>query len=318
MVATLTQSWPLSLKESFLYEWNNRLQPELKKAESQATPTKPLYHYTDQGAAEGILRNERLWCFSHLQQSDKTEFSYSLSIAREVIERVGRSTDWFRHNFCECLDDLLKNNSFSETFEFYLFSFSRHRDDAKQWEKYGQRGCGIAIGFAPALFQSDQPLPNERASENVWVGRVVYGDTATKKHHRPSIQHAAAIASHFAWRNRDAVLQLKPSVYLHEIAIELIASPLIFNCLTSKQKKYHGEEEVRYISLNLREKYDSDRKIHKGRAYIEVPIQLRKPGGITEILLGPRAPVGSEKMMREFLISQGYSESIPVCRSEVD
>ena len=314
MVTAFEPSWPPDLKERFLSEWNSWLRPELKRAENQATPTKSLYHYTGRDAAEGILRNERLWCFSHLHQSDTTEFSYSLSIAREEITRIGKSKDWFRHNFCECLDDLLSNNSFSDTFEFYLFSFSRHRDDARQWEKYGKQGCGFAIGFSPALFQSDQPLPNERANENVWVGRVVYGDAATKKHHRPAIQHAAGIASHFAWGNRDAVLRLKPSIYLHEIAIEVIASPLIFNCLTSKQKKYSGEEEVRYISLNLRENYDADRKVYDGRNYIEVPTQLRKPGSITEILVGPRAPVGAEREIAEFLKAQGYPDSIPISK----
>jgi hypothetical protein len=41
-----------------------------------------------------------------------------------------------------------------------------HRDDSRQWEKYGHKGYGFAIGFAPTLFQSDQKEPNEQANEN--------------------------------------------------------------------------------------------------------------------------------------------------------
>jgi hypothetical protein len=99
MVVALGTLWPPALKDAFLAEWHPWLQSELQREQNQTTPRVPLYHYTGKDAAEGILRTERLWCFSHLHQSDKTEFSYSLRIARDIIRQVGGSAEWFQHIF---------------------------------------------------------------------------------------------------------------------------------------------------------------------------------------------------------------------------
>lgn len=82
-------------------------QEQLLSYQGRSTPTKPLFHYTDLDALKGIISNERLWCFSHLHQSDREEFAYSLAIARRVIKAVGQSHDHVTRYFCECLDDLL-------------------------------------------------------------------------------------------------------------------------------------------------------------------------------------------------------------------
>ena len=122
---------------------------QLLAEQNASTPDNPLYHYTNEQALKGILSNEKLWCFGHQYQKDVQEFQYSLDIARRVIKRVGESDDSPTHWFCACLLDMLDNNSFTETFEFYLFSLSRHADDPQQWREYGDAGREFAIGFAP-------------------------------------------------------------------------------------------------------------------------------------------------------------------------
>jgi Protein of unknown function (DUF2971) len=300
-----------------LLEFDAWAQAQLLVEQGESTPTEPLYHYTGEEALKGILSTGRLWCFSHLHQSDLTEFQYSLAIVRRVIKEVGQSQDGVTRHFCGCLDDLLENNSFTETFEFYLFSLSRHRDDRQQWQKYGRQGRGFAIGFAPALFQADQTELNEQANENIHVGRVIYGDAATEERHRLVIERAAEITSRVGRANQAAVHQVKPSVYLVAMAQEVIASQLIWNCLTAKHTKYANEREVRYVIMNLRKKFDAHRKSDNGRDYIETPLQLKAPHSIMEVLVGPRAPVGAEEMIAEFLKAQGYPDGIPIRPSSV-
>jgi hypothetical protein len=174
-------------------------QEQLLAEQDESTPKEPLYHYTGEAALKGILSNERIWCFSHLHQRDRTEFEYSLAIARRIIEEVGRSEDFFVHHFCGCLDDLLDNNSFTDTFEFYMFSLSRHQDDPQRWVEYGHEGRGFAIGFAPTLFLPDETELKEQATENLHVGRVIYGDEATEQRHREVIERAAEITSRYAY-----------------------------------------------------------------------------------------------------------------------
>jgi hypothetical protein len=202
-------------------------QEQLLAEQNESTPKEPLYHYTGETALKGILTNQHLWCFSHLHQRDKTELAYSLAIVRRVIKEIGDSDNFFTHHFCGVLDDLLDNNSLTDTFEFYMSSLSRHRDDPKQWIEYGHAGRGYAIGFAPKLFQPDESELKEQANENLHVGRVIYGDDATEQRHRRVIRRATEIAARHGNAHLDVVRRVGTVAYLRAMVDEVIASQLI-------------------------------------------------------------------------------------------
>jgi len=44
-------------------------------------------------------------------------------------------------------------------------------------------------------------------------------------------------------------------------------------------------------------------------------LQLKAPGRVMEVLIGPLAPAGGEEMISEFLRTQGYPGGIPTRRS---
>ena len=186
-------------------EFDTWSQARLSVEQKESAPIEPLYHYTDERGLHGILESQRLRCFSHQNQKDQNEFAFSLGIARRVIREGAQSGDGVTHHFCACLDDLLETNGLATPFEFYLFSLSRHRDDKRQWQEYGQAGRGYAIGFAPVLFQPTQTELNERAIENVHIGRVIYGEEATAARHRLVIERSAEITSRVARSNRSLV-----------------------------------------------------------------------------------------------------------------
>jgi hypothetical protein len=295
-------------------EWS---QARLLIEQNESTPSETLFHYTGEDALRGILATQRLWCFSHLHQRDRTEFAYSLNIARRIIKQVGQTEDFFTHHFCGCLDDLLETNSLVDIFEFYLFSLSRHRDDRQQWMDYGAQGRGFAIGFAPALFQPDQAKLNEQANENLHVGRVIYGDGPIAKRHRRVIETAAEITSRIGNANLNAVNAIRPGRYLNAMAKEVIASQLVWNCLTAKNIDYENEREVRYLIMNVRGQFDAHRKNFNGKHYIEAALPLRKPGSLTEILVGPLAPLDAAAKVAEILKEHGYPEGISISRSAI-
>jgi hypothetical protein len=68
-----------------LIEFDGWSKAELLVEQGKSTPSEPLYHYTNEDSLRGILSAQRIWCFSHLHQSDREEFSYSLKLARRVI-----------------------------------------------------------------------------------------------------------------------------------------------------------------------------------------------------------------------------------------
>jgi hypothetical protein len=232
-----------------------------------------------------------------------------------VITEIGRSEDFFVRSFCACLDDMLAVNALAGPFDFYLFSLSRHRDHAAQWRSFGGDGSGYALGLAPSLFQVDRDDLYDEANRNLHIGRVIYGEHATAERHRLSVARAAEIASRVGHAHPGLVHEVSCSRYLAMMAHELLASQLIWNCLTAKDDRYADEREVRGIMMNVRARFDPFRRTHGGRDYVEHALPLGTAGSITEIMVGPGAPAGAEADIGTFLTGQGYPGSIPVTRS---
>jgi hypothetical protein len=181
---------PLAAAVSEFEAW---MQGELLADQARSTPKVPLHHYTNETALRSILEHRKPWCFSHSQQSDDTEVRYSFEIARKVIRDEAARGNPAVKSILTGLDGILASNPTGETFDFYFFSLSSHRDHAKQWSQYGDNGRGFAIGFAPALFQPDRTELAPVANDNVFVGQVIYGRDATAARHRRGIRKLAEI-----------------------------------------------------------------------------------------------------------------------------
>lgn len=298
--------------QEFVAWSNDRL---LRTEQHESTPTEPLYHYTDENALRGILTNQHIWCFSHLLQRDETEFAYSMEIAREELRKVGWSNDFFRRYVCCCIDDLLECNSIEDTFEFYLFSLTRHRDDHEHWLEYGHRGKGFVIGFAPSLLQPEKDTLSDKADENLHVGRVLYGDKATRARHRLVTERAADITSKYGHANRRKLGKEQVTSFIRAMADEVIASQLIWNCLTAKIDIYENEREVRGVVMNVRANFEGIRKPLGKKFYVEHYLPLKASGSITEIIVGALAPAGAEDVVQTMLGDLGYPDGIAVTRS---
>jgi hypothetical protein len=184
---------------------------------------------------KGILKNQHLWCFSHVDQNDLEEFSYSLNVARRELKRVETCGEQFAQEFCICVADLIAKNDLTQVFNFYLFSVSQERDSASQWSEYGREGRGFSIGFAPKLFLPDQPTLSPLANENAHVGLVVYGDEKTTYRHRKVIDWAAEITHRVAAANRGLLQSEAMHVeYINAMAKEYIARQLVWRSITLK------------------------------------------------------------------------------------
>ena len=158
--------------------------------------------------------------------------------------------------FCAMVDDLFQHQNFSDTFGFYIASFSRNPDELGQWRAYGDNGRGFALGLAPHLFgviHTAKPKPTEYV-----VMPVVYGKNEAEQRYRPAIEQAAGIVANN--RPQENVRM----AFLRSMADELIASQLIATSLTVKHEAYKNEEEVRLVMLGTRDIQKPDLKTHPG------------------------------------------------------
>lgn len=105
-----------------------------------------LYHYTDFQALDGILRCAQLRVNNVLNMNDAAEMRFFMTgLCHAVVKRLEDEGDQ------ECarkVRELFREEQEKEFFySAYAACFSLYRDDAAQWERYGNKGRGVCIGF---------------------------------------------------------------------------------------------------------------------------------------------------------------------------
>jgi hypothetical protein len=301
---------PSALEEG-LREFGEWSDAQLLDEQNAVTPTAPLYHYTDGESLKGILENQYLWCFSHADQNDREEFSYSLNVARRELKRMATCGEQFAEEFCICVDQLIAENDLTRVLHLYLFSVSQNRDSPSQWSRYGREQKGFSIGFAPKLFLPDQPTLSPIANENAHVGLVVYGDEKTTYQHRRVIERAAEITQRVATANRGSLrAEAMHEEFINAMAKEYIARQLVWRCITSKRSHWSDESEVRFVILNQAKNFSGLTKNHSdGRRYITYSLPLREVGNLAEIMVGRSPPSDAEQWVRDLLRDFDYPET---------
>ena len=109
-----------------------------------------LYHYTDFQALDGILRCAQLRVNNVLRMNDSAEMRHFMDrLCAAVAQRLEEDGDregagQVRQRFREEL---------KKEYSAFAACFSFHRDDAAQWERYGNRGRGVCIAFRREYLQ---------------------------------------------------------------------------------------------------------------------------------------------------------------------
>jgi hypothetical protein len=296
--------------------WADKLMSSVQK---KTAVSKPLYHYTDAAGLKGIIANRVFWFTDFRHLNDPTEMRHGMSLAFRLIV-AGKNKKDRAGLFYAMLDDLFTFRNFSSVFAFFIACFTRNRDDLGQWRLYADDGRGFAIGLSARLFAIENRVGN-KPTQNVFVSPVFYDDATTGSRHRRPIKQAVSIflmASNYAHR------YLKHSrigvPFLRELALQVIASPLIWNCLTCKHLAYRAEEEVRLVVLGQKTKFRKHRRTRqrngKDVPYIETHMPLHERGSIYEIVIGPAAPKDAETYVKKVLKDAGIKFAIPIRRSK--
>ena len=111
-----------------------------------------LYHYTDFAAFDGIIRCAELRLNNILNMNDAAEMRLFMNgICKAVIEKLEQDgeTEEIRRT------EAFFQKEMAEEFHYsaYAACFSKYRDDAAQWERYGHLGQGVCIAFHEDLMQ---------------------------------------------------------------------------------------------------------------------------------------------------------------------
>jgi hypothetical protein len=297
--------------------WNAR---QLASEQKKATVTEPLYQYTGWGGLCGIIESQSVWFTDYRHLNDPSELSHGVEVAHEVLATVAQGADPRVGLFMQMIGDLLVPRNFVGSLDFFTASFTAQRDDLGQWRAYGDNGRGFALGFAPKMFEVVDGSGLE-ANEMSFLGPVLYDKQAIFTRHKAAIDAAASIF--LVACEAHAELMADKSVglpFMRRLANELIASPLIWNCITSKHIAYEHEREVRLILMgqtsNLSPFVKTRMRGSKSVPYVTHPFRVREPGAIHEIVVGPSAAADAEDRIRGMLASHGLPTAV-VTRSKI-
>ena len=109
-----------------------------------------FYHYTDFQALDGILRCAQLRVNNVLRMNDSAEMRHFMGrLARAITARLEADGDAAHAQAVAALFQEELRREYSA----YAACFSFRRDDAAQWERYGNRGRGVCIAFQGELLR---------------------------------------------------------------------------------------------------------------------------------------------------------------------
>lgn len=213
-----------------------------------------LYHYTDFAAFDGIIRNAELRLNNILNMNDASEMRLFMNgICKAVVEMLRREGDSKKNHTIEAFFQKELEEEFH--YSAYAACFSKYRDDAAQWERYGHFGQGVCIAFQEDLMQKllggAVSLQEVYYQEDMREHRLVESfyrlikETDDFSEDLPQLQELM----NEAWVQSAA---FKHPSFASEREFRLVVSPFIWDEFTVEPKYHVSMERIKkYYPLDL-------------------------------------------------------------------
>lgn len=213
-----------------------------------------MYHYTDFAAFDGIIRCGELRLNNILNMNDASEMRLFMnSICKAVIDKL--TTDDENDKTREAKKFFSSELKHEFSYSAYAACFSKYRDDAAQWERYGHFGRGVCIAFHEDLIQ--------KMIGGVISFQEVYYQADMREHRLVNEFYQIIKASgqfsdclpklqdlmNEAWVNSAA---FKHPSFVNEKEFRLVVSPFISNEFTVEPKYHVSQGRIKkYYPLDL-------------------------------------------------------------------
>lgn len=252
-----------------------------------------FYHYTDFQALDGILDGAQLRVNNVLNMNDAAEMSHFMSgLCEAVVKRLQKDGEEERaEEVRKFFDEELKKEFF---YSAYASCFSFYRDDAAQWERYGNRGRGVCIAFRGELLR-------KMTGGNLSLQRVFYQDDMT--------EHNLVDVLYRLIKGKERLSEDNP--YIRNVINDAWICSVVF-----KHPSFASEKEVRLVIYPYEKGYFDVKPcyhVSKERIKKYYPLDLQmmceKIGVgledlITELIIGPES-TQSPSILQDYLRDHG-------------
>ncbi len=127
-------------------------------------PPPVLYHYTTWKGLIGILTSKEIWASHHAALNDREETTYARNLLREYARGLGGTPGL----------QILKRIKGKASKHVMVASFSEENDLLSQWRAYGDRGCGVSVGFRSEELRRLRAKADKESISSPDLRRVVY------------------------------------------------------------------------------------------------------------------------------------------------
>lgn len=233
-----------------------------------------LYHYTSLNTFLSMISNREIWMSSTGSMNDRKEIAYFIELLEKELAKYKRQ-DFFDKVY----DEIPLNYK-------YAFCLSTEKDDAAQWERYGDSAMGVCIGFnveewCKCLYKYSDIMFN-RVFYNASVGNDKY---------------CKIVENYFK----------KGIIEIYSSEEELIQQ-LIYAGNLHKHKSFKNEHEIRITTIDNKQQYGMEYELKEIGNVVKKVLILKLD------IMGHSMKTGFEKMVDEIIIGPKSQQNIDVLK----
>lgn len=264
-----------------------------------------LYHYTDFQAFDGILREAQLRVNNILNMNDAAEMRlFMTGLCEAVISRLWAEG---KKEIVTAVKDFFAEELKKEFYySAYAACFSLFRDDAAQWERYGNKGRGVCIGFQGNLLQ--KMVRGAVSLQTVFYQDDIHSHELVEIFYRIARECSGNLADHALIHDVMNTAWICSAAFKHpsfssEREVRLVVSPFA--------KEYFDVKPCYHITIERIKKYyplDLTKMCSRANCNLE--------DLISEIIIGPES-TQSKPILQDYFRDHGLNSLIDkVCLSD--
>lgn len=267
-----------------------------------------LYHYCTETTFKSIIDSKTLWLTKIIKSNDMQEVTRTYDIIwtkvySELLKKYAE--DDIKISTLEQINRQIqidKQDSQDEQMNPFGICFSVNRDLAQNWNEYGDKSKGLAIGFSEKIMygiMNDMPHPNTKVDNSIGWNQVYYDrDDLTPQF----IKLFATILE----QDKYAFLTIPCTLRHYRSFI--------------KNPTFRDEREVRIIYYPLNREDNSSvcgisEVKYNGIVHCELPWMKNNVCPIEEIIIGTNCSL-SICDVQQLLKENGMSHNISIVKSE--
>ena len=240
-----------------------------------------LYHYTSLNAFLCMMRTREIWMSSTGSMNDRKEITYFIELLEKELKSYCRQ-DFFEKVY----------NQIPFSYK-YAFCLSTEKDDAAQWERYGDSAMGVCLSFNVGELYKCLYGYND-----IMFNEVFYNDSITND------AYFEIVKKYFDKGNID--------IYSSE---EELIRQLIYAGNLHRHKSFKNEHEIRITTMDNKSPYGTEYALKEignvvKKVYILKPDIMGNSKGtslekiIDEVIVGPRSQQNIN-ILRQYIYSNG-------------